>query len=160
MKSSHRTRANRAKSKCPKSAATSEISSRNALKHGFTSYESPDQFRELLADFKDALLLANGPEEDVVNQKVPARWRTMRIWSIETRLYGDQMDRQRARREEQSDPVSPNNPFAGAFQRTLRQLRNHRALRSPIKHSGTPRVTCGTDRFLERAPAKSALRSA
>jgi hypothetical protein len=115
-------RSNGAKSHGPKSAETREISSRNSLKHGFTSYstillanENPDQFKELLADFKNALLPANAPEEDLVNQMVAARWRTMRIWGIETGLFNDEMDHQRAKREEQSIPAGPNNPTAGAF---------------------------------------------
>jgi hypothetical protein len=246
-------RANGAKSQGPKSDATRETSSRNSLKHGLTSTrrvvltgEDPDRFQQFFSGFMDVFSPANAVEEDLVQQMVAARWRTMRIWGVETGLFDDQMIRQHDTIEEQFRDPASNIPLARAFRtltdeshalslafryesrlhrvyqhayttlrqlqrerqpqptevapceaappeppsdpvpsanaepvsftpadppqeksrnepsasRTLRQLRNHRALGSRSKNSGTPRASFGTGRFLGGTPAKRAPRAA
>jgi hypothetical protein len=109
-------RANGAKSQGPKSEAGRETSSRNSLKHGFTSTrrvvlygEDLDRFQQFFSGFM---------EEDLVQQMVAARWRTMRIWGVETGLFDDQMIRQHDTIEEQFRDPASNIPLARAF-RTL-----------------------------------------
>jgi hypothetical protein len=118
-------RANGAKSQGPKSDAGRETSSRNSLKHGFTSTrrvvlagEDPDRFQQFFSGFMDVFSPANAVEEDLVQQMVAARWRTMRIWGVESGLFDDQMIRQHDTIEEQFRDPASNIPLARAF-RTL-----------------------------------------
>jgi hypothetical protein len=118
-------RANGAKSQGPKSDAGRETSSRNSLKHGFTSTrrvvltgEDPDRFQQFFSGCMDVFSPANAVEEDLVQQMVAARWRTMRIWGVESGLFDDQMIRQHDTIEEQFRDPASNIPLARAF-RTL-----------------------------------------
>ena len=86
-------RANGAKSKGPTTAAGKEASSRNALRHGLTSYhtvtlqyESAEKFQEMRAEFHAIYKPLNAAEEDLVDQMLAARWRIRRLWVIETGL--------------------------------------------------------------------------
>src|SRR2546422_11153301 len=86
-------RANGAKSRGPKSAETKEKSSRNSLRHGFTSRhtmllecEDEDEFQELEDDFAANYQPATPAEQDLVNEIVAARGRIKRIRAIGTVL--------------------------------------------------------------------------
>jgi hypothetical protein len=79
-------RANGAKSRGPKSPEGKEISSRNALRHGFTARhtlvlasESEDQFNEFEREFTAMHAPANPAEQDMVNEMIAARWRIQRL---------------------------------------------------------------------------------
>jgi len=92
---------NGAKSHGPKSAETRAISSRNALKHGFTAHntvllacENPDEFRSLLDDYIAAYRPAPGMETRLVNEACVAHWRILRLNTIETSLIDFEMVRQ------------------------------------------------------------------
>ena len=78
-------RMNGAKSRGPTTPEGREKSSRNAVKHGFTSNsnmvldcESSDQFHELLGDFFTTYQPASAVERDLVEEMVAARWRIRR----------------------------------------------------------------------------------
>src|SRR6266404_276090 len=96
-------RANGAKSRGPKSAETKEKSSRNSLRHGFTSRhtmllecEDEDEFQELEDDFAATYQPATPAEQDLVNEMVAARWRINRIRTIETVIMDCEMVRKKA----------------------------------------------------------------
>src|SRR5712691_2511518 len=93
-------RANGAKSRGPTTAAGREKSSRNSLRHGFTSRstivlecENTEEFKEMLADYKATYQPANAAESDLVDQMVAARWRIRRIWTVETTLIDAEIRR-------------------------------------------------------------------
>ena len=93
-------RANGAKSRGPKSAETKEKSSRNSLRHGFTSRhtmllecEDEDEFQELEDEFAATHQPATPAEQDLVNEMVAARWRINRIRTIETVIMDCEIDR-------------------------------------------------------------------
>jgi len=94
-------RANGAKSRGPKTPEGREKSSRNAIKHGFTSNsimvldsESPDRFHEILNDFYTTYRPAGAVEKDLVEEMVAARWRIRRMWSVETGLLNGEIHTQ------------------------------------------------------------------
>src|SRR5437016_3663839 len=96
-------RANGAKSRGPKSAETKEKSSRNSLRHGFTSRhtmllecEDEDEFQELEDEFAATHQPATPAEQDLVNEMVAARWRINRIRTIETVIMDCEMVRKKA----------------------------------------------------------------
>jgi hypothetical protein len=77
-------RINGAKSRGPVSAEGLAKSSRNALKHGLTSIsmiildtEDPDEFDRLLNDFFARYQPAGPAEQDLVEEMVAARWRSL-----------------------------------------------------------------------------------
>src|SRR5260370_36236500 len=91
-------RANGAKSHGPKSAETREKSSRNSLRHGFTSRhtillecENEDEFKEMEDDFAAMHQPATPAEQDLVDEMVAARWRIQRIRTIETVILDCEM---------------------------------------------------------------------
>src|SRR4051812_49867034 len=93
-------RANGAKSRGPKSAATREISSRNSLRHGFTAHntillacESQADFDEMVARYKAIHQPATAEEEGLVKEMIAARWRIERLWTAETSLIDVEMIR-------------------------------------------------------------------
>ncbi len=101
-------RANGAKSRGPKSAETKEKSSRNSLRHGFTSRhtmllecEDEDEFQELEDEFAATHQPATPAEQDLVNEMVAARWRINRIRTIETVIMDCEMVRKKAEVEKQ-----------------------------------------------------------
>jgi hypothetical protein len=114
-------RANGAKSRGPKTPEGREKSSRNAIKHGFTSNsimvldsESPDRFHEILDDFYTTYQPAGAVEKDLVEEMVAARWRIRRMWSVETGLLNGEIHTQETKIESPDSGVH----LAAAF-RTL-----------------------------------------
>src|SRR5260370_23787413 len=94
-------RANGAKSHGPKSAETRSISSKNALKHGFTSHntlllasENPEEFESMFADFKAFYAPTNGMEARMVYRIACAQWRIYRLMTVETAMFDFEMIRQ------------------------------------------------------------------
>jgi hypothetical protein len=103
-------RINGAKSRGPVTAAGREKSSRNSLKHGFTSEnmvvlacESSDEFEEVLNEYVATYLPTTPAQRRLVNAMVTANWRVRRLWTIETALYNQEM----FRRYSESDPAAP-----------------------------------------------------
>ena len=101
-KKSAAARANGAKSRGPKTAATRAISSANALTHGLTSWntlvlqnESQQEFDDLRAHYTAMFAPATDAETEFVNEMLAARWRLRRLWTIETALLDTEIDRQR-----------------------------------------------------------------
>lgn len=95
-------RANGAKSRGPKTAATRAISALNNISHGLTAWstlvlqcESQEEFDKVLAYYTQAFAPANDAELEFITEMVGARWRLRRICSIETALIDAEMDRQR-----------------------------------------------------------------
>jgi hypothetical protein len=96
-------RANGAKSRGPKSAATREISSRNSLRHGLTSRhilvlqcEKPEEFQQLVDYYHDAYQPVGPVQHDLVREMIAAAWRLDRIRSVETVLLDAEISRRRA----------------------------------------------------------------
>jgi len=90
-------RLNGAKSRGPKTPEGKEISSRNALKHGLTSQsaivmacESQEEFDAILNQLMEIHKPANAAEIDLVEEMVVCRWRTRRMWGIETTLMEEE----------------------------------------------------------------------
>ena len=93
-------RANGAKSQGPKSPEMRDKSSRNSVKHGFTSkktvvlaVEDPDQFQEMLAYYAKTYQPGSPVEEDLITEMVAARWRMRRLRMIETALMDSELER-------------------------------------------------------------------
>ena len=107
-------RANGAKSRGPKSAETKEKSSRNSLRHGFTSRhsillecENEDEFQELEQELAATHQPATPAQQDLVDEMVAARWRMRRIRTIETVIMDCEMVRKKPEIEkEYIDPDS------------------------------------------------------
>jgi len=112
-------RLNGAKSRGPKTPEGKEISSQNAVTHGFTSQslivlacESQRQFDEILNQFMEIHKPANAAEIDLVEEMVACRWRIRRMWGIETTL----MDAEILNQESQSGGGAGNRVYmAQAF---------------------------------------------
>jgi hypothetical protein len=91
---SETSRANGAKSRGPTTDEGKEKSSRNAIKHGLTAgsgnilldCESQDEFDEVQKKLLGIHEPATPAERDIVEEMIAARWRTRRMWSIETNL--------------------------------------------------------------------------
>ena len=157
-------RANGAKSRGPKTAETKEKSSRNSLRHGFTSRhtmllecEDEDEFQELEDDFAANYQPATPAEQDLVNEMVAARWRINRIRTIETVIMDCEMVRKKAEIEktflqpdsgihmgmafrtlaEESRSLSLCNRYESRFSRMFE--RAYRTLRELQKQAGEPR---------------------
>jgi hypothetical protein len=101
---------NRAKSRGPITAAGREKSSRNSLKHGFTSENmvvlacaNSDEFEEVLNEYVATYLPTNPAQRRLVTAMVAANWRIRRLWTVETALFNQEM----FRRYSESDPVAP-----------------------------------------------------
>jgi hypothetical protein len=95
-------RLNGAKSRGPKTPEGLEASSRNAIKHGFTSKsiivldcEDPTEFHMILNDFFTTYQPASVAERDVVEEMVAARWRIRRMWTVETCMLNAEIRNQR-----------------------------------------------------------------
>jgi hypothetical protein len=111
-------RANGAKSRGPRSAATREKSSLNATRHGFTAHntillecEDPDLFQNVRTEYLAIYKPETPAEEVLVDEMVVARWRIQRLWTIETALF----DREVRRKEKEDHPDSAAK-LAQAFQ--------------------------------------------
>src|SRR5207302_1454991 len=98
-------RANGAKSRGPTPAEGKEKSSRNAIRHGLTAgngnilldCEDPDQFDEVLNKLLGIHQPATPAETDLVEEMVACRWRTRRMWTIETGLLNAEILAQAAK---------------------------------------------------------------
>src|SRR6266705_3504940 len=91
-------RANGAKSHGPATAEGREKSSRNAVKHGLFSRnplvlecENDDDFKALHNSQLEIHQPATPAEKDLVDQMVAARWRVLRLQSIESGLLDREM---------------------------------------------------------------------
>src|SRR5216684_7862911 len=104
-------RANGAKSRGPKSAATREKSSLNATRHGFTAHntvllqcEDPNLFQEIRSEYLATYKPATPEEEVLVDEMIVTRWRIQRLWTIETALFDREVLRQRPEMEKTAQP--------------------------------------------------------
>jgi len=112
-------RANGAKSRGPTTEEGKEKSSRNAIKHGLTAgngnilldREDPDQFDEVLNKLLGIHAPATPAETDLVEEMVACRWRTRRMWTIETGLLNAEILAQAAK----TDTPDPNIHLTMAF---------------------------------------------
>src|SRR5260370_9233357 len=125
-------RANGAKSRGPKSAETKEKSSRNSLRHGFTSRhtillecESGDEFQKMEEEFAATHQPATPAEQDLVNEMVAARWRINRIRPIETVIMDCEMVRKKAEDEKTFLPPDSGIHMATAFPPFPEESRSH-----------------------------------
>ena len=91
-------RANGAKSQGPKTAQGREISSRNSTKHGLSSRnllvlecENADDFQAVHDSQMEIHQPATPAEKDLVDQMIAARWRILRLQSIESSLLDTEM---------------------------------------------------------------------
>lgn len=112
-------RINGAKSRGPTTAEGKQKSSRNAIKHGLTAgnanilldTEAPDQFDQVFQKLLDIHEPATPAERDLVEEMFAARWRTRRMWTIETGLLNAEILAQAAK----SDTQDPDTHLASAF---------------------------------------------
>src|SRR6266567_629180 len=95
-------RANGAKSQGPKTAQGREISSRNSTKHGLSSRnllvlecENADDFQAVHDSQMEIHQPATPAEKDLVDQMIAARWRIIRLQSIESGLLDTEMRRRK-----------------------------------------------------------------
>jgi hypothetical protein len=109
---SETSRANGAKSHGPKTPEGKEASSRNSLKHGFTECktfiwqsESPDEYKEFLAEHTAIHQPATLPEKELVEQMAIARWRIRRFVGAETVLIDCEIARNRDKVEKEFAPI-------------------------------------------------------
>jgi hypothetical protein len=112
-------RANGAKSRGPTTEEGKEKSSRNAIKHGLTAgngnilldCEDPGQFDEVLNKLFGIHEPATPAETDLVEEMVACRWRTRRMWTIETGLLNAEILNQQSK----TDTPDPNIHLTMAF---------------------------------------------
>jgi len=104
-------RANGAKSHGPITPEGKEISSQNALNHGFTSKktivlkcENEGEFQEMLGFYADTYQPYCPVEKDLVHEMVACRWRMERLRMMETALLDSEMDREPPEAEITDDP--------------------------------------------------------
>jgi len=109
---SETSRINGAKSHGPTTPEGKEASSRNFLKHGLTSRktfilqtESPDEYREFLAEHIAIHQPATPPEQELVDQMAIARWRIRRFVGAETVLIDCEMVRNREKVDKEFGPT-------------------------------------------------------
>ena len=95
-------RANGAKSRGPKTAEGRAKSSRNAVKHGLSSRnplvlecENDDDFQALHNNQMEIHQPATPAEQDLVDQMVAARWRILRLQTIESDLLDIELRRKK-----------------------------------------------------------------
>src|SRR5438034_5544493 len=95
-------RANGAKSRGPKSAEGKEKSSKNSLRHGFTSRhsilfdcENPEEFKEMQDYYAAMHHPATPAEQDLVDEMVGFRWRVRRIRTAEAVMADIEMIRRK-----------------------------------------------------------------
>jgi hypothetical protein len=104
-------RANGAKSRGPKTAATREKSSLNAVTHGFTAHstvllqcEDPSLFQKIRDEYAATFIPATPAEEVLVDEMIVARWRIQRLWTIETALFDREVMRHKPELENEARP--------------------------------------------------------
>src|SRR6266699_2119100 len=95
-------RENGAKSQGPKTAEGRAKSSRNAVKHGLSSRnplvlecENDDDFQALHNNQMEIHRPATPAEQDLVDQMVAARWRILRLQSLESDLLDPELRRKK-----------------------------------------------------------------
>jgi hypothetical protein len=100
-------RVNGAKSQGPKTAEGRAKSSRNATKHGLSSRnplvlecENEDDFQAVHEQQMEIHQPATPAEKDLVDQMVAARWRILRLQSIETDVLDTEMRRRQENQRE------------------------------------------------------------
>src|SRR6266849_3026909 len=115
-------RANGAKSKGPRTAAGLANSSRNSLSHGFTArntiileYENPEEFQQMLTEYRATYEPATAAERDLVDQMIAARWRIRRMWTIETALLDCEIVRRQAKVKKEFTHIDGAVELAQAF---------------------------------------------
>ena len=120
-------RANGAKSHGPITPEGKQISSQNALDHGFTAKkiivlecENLGQFQKMMADYTVTYQPGSAVEEDLVSEMVACRWRMQRLRAIETALTDSEMDRDLPEGE---TPDDPGYQLAFAFRRLVDESR-------------------------------------
>src|SRR6476469_4878581 len=108
-------RANGAKSRGPKTAATRQKSSLNSTRHGFTAHntvllqcEDPDLFQKIRAEYLATYNPVTPAEEVLVDEMIVARWRILRLWTIETALF----DREVIKQQPELENSAQSNPAA------------------------------------------------
>jgi hypothetical protein len=101
-------RTNGAKSHGPITPEGKEASSRNAIKHGFTSRntfilecENKQDYREFLAEHIAIHQPVTAPEKELVDQMAIARWRIRRFVNAETVLIDCEVARNRDKVEKE-----------------------------------------------------------
>src|SRR5258708_8032455 len=112
-------RANGAKSRGPTTDEGKEKSSRNAIKHGLTAgngnilldCEDPDQFDEVLNKLLGIHEPATPAEHDLGEEMVAARWRTRRMWTIETGLLNAEILTQKTKKDTTATNIHLPTPF-------------------------------------------------
>ena len=93
-------RANSLKSTGPTSPEGLRKASRNSLRHGMLARtivldgESLDRFMLLLSTLQDELQPQTAVESDLVESMAVARWRQMRLWSMEKSALGHEIRKQ------------------------------------------------------------------
>jgi hypothetical protein len=109
---SETSRINGGKSHGPKTPEGKEVSSKNSLKHGHTARstillqcESPDEFKEFLAEHITIHQPATPPELELVDQMAIARWRIRRFVAAETDLIDSEMVRNREKLDKEFAPT-------------------------------------------------------
>jgi hypothetical protein len=115
--------ANAAKSTGPRTAAGKRNSSRNSIRHGILCNsvlidgESRRRFVELLESFHDEFKPTSPSECALIESMAVARWRLMRLWSVESAGITWEL-----RRQSESDAVE-NPPTRAMF--AFRSLGEH-----------------------------------
>jgi hypothetical protein len=92
-------RANGALGRGPVTEAGRRHSSRNAIRHGLLSKatvlrnESEETFARLLAQHQAKLKPADDVEEGAIEEMASAFWRLRRLWTIETTLFDNSIEK-------------------------------------------------------------------
>lgn len=115
-------RENGAKARGTKTPEGIARSSANAITHGLTSHtivlatESEAEFLKLRESYLLQFSPRNQVEADIVDQLIAARWRLVRLWSIETSLLDLELVRQQPAIEEEFEVLESDVQLAIAFQ--------------------------------------------
>src|SRR5712671_1965515 len=132
-------RVNGAKSRGPTTAEGKEKSSRNSIKHGLTAgngnilldCEDPDQFDEVLNKLLGIHEPATPAETDLVEEMFACRWRTRRMWTIETGLLNAEILTQQSK----TDTPDPNIHLTMAFRSLTDDSRSGGPDQPPLKQN-------------------------
>jgi hypothetical protein len=106
-------RKNGAKSRGPITAEGKAAASQNALRHGeyaknlTLKYENDEGFIRTLAALESHFKPQTDLEADLILTMAHARWRTIRIWSIEKGVLDQAIDAACAQRQPPQDPEAP-----------------------------------------------------
>jgi hypothetical protein len=92
-------RANGARGRGPVTEEGKSKSSQNALRHGLLAKatvlanESEDTFARLVAQHQAKLRPADDVEESAIEEMASSLWRLRRLWTIETRLFDNSIEK-------------------------------------------------------------------